>query len=52
MLKRALSNLLDNAIEFSVEYARMVMTLGSRGSDWRIQVRVAGQWTHMGVNLK
>jgi two-component system, sensor histidine kinase len=42
MLKRVLSNLLDNAIKFSPEDARIAVALRSRGSDWCVQVRDAG----------
>ena len=52
MLKRALSNLLDNAIKFSNEDARIVVALRSRGSDWCIQVRDAGQGMHKDLHDK
>lgn len=52
MLKRALSNLLDNAIKFSNEDARIVVALRSRGSDWCIQVRDAGQGMHKDMHAK
>ena len=52
MLKRALSNLLDNAIKFSGEDARIVVALRSRGSDWCIQVRDAGQGMHKDLHDK
>ena len=52
MLKRALSNLLDNAIKFSGEDARIVVALRSRGSDWCIQVRDAGQGIHKDLHAK
>ena len=52
MLRRALSNLLDNAIKFSAEDARIVIALRSRGSDWCIQVRDAGQGIHKDMHTK
>ena len=52
MLKRTLSNLLDNAIKFSAEDARIVVALRSRGSDWCIQVRDAGQGIHKDLHAK
>ena len=52
MLKRALSNLIDNAIKFSGEDARIVVALRSRGSDWCIQVRDAGQGIHKDLHAK
>jgi two-component system, sensor histidine kinase len=52
MLRRALSNLLDNAIKFSAEDARIVIALRSRGSDWCIQVRDAGQGIHKDLHAK
>ena len=52
MLKRALSNLLDNAIKFSGEDARVVVALRSRGSDWCVQVRDAGQGIHKDLHAK
>ena len=52
MLKRALSNLLDNAIKFSGEDARIVVAMRSRGSDWCIQVRDAGQGIHKDLHAK
>ena len=52
MLKRALSNLLDNAIKFSGEDARIVVALRSRGSDWCVQVRDAGQGIHKDLHAK
>lgn len=52
MLKRALSNLLDNAIKFSAEDARIVIALRSRGRDWCIQVRDAGQGIHKDMHAK
>ncbi len=52
MLKRALSNLLDNAIKFSAEDARIVIALRSRGGDWCIQVRDAGQGIHKDMQNK
>lgn len=42
MLKRVLSNLLDNAIKFSPDEARIVIALRSKGADWCIQVRDHG----------
>jgi two-component system, sensor histidine kinase len=42
MLKRVLSNLLDNAIKFSFEDARIVLLVRSIGSQWCIQVRDCG----------
>ncbi len=42
MLKRVLSNLLDNAIKFSPEDSRIVLALRPAGAFWRIQVRDAG----------
>lgn len=52
MLKRALSNLIDNAIKFSGEDARIVVALRSRGSDWCVQVRDAGQGIHKDLHAK
>lgn len=42
MLKRVLSNLIDNAIKFSPAGASVVVALRSGGSAWRLQVRDAG----------
>jgi two-component system, sensor histidine kinase len=42
MLKRVLSNLLDNAIKFSPEDSRIVLALRPAGKLWSIQVRDAG----------
>lgn len=42
MLKRVLSNLLDNAIKFSPEDARIVIALRSVGAHWCVQVRDHG----------
>ncbi len=42
MLKRVLSNLLDNAIKFSLEDGRVVLVLRSVQDCWCIQVRDAG----------
>jgi two-component system, sensor histidine kinase len=42
MLKRVLSNLLDNAIKFSPEDSRIVLALRPAGPCWSIQVRDAG----------
>jgi two-component system, sensor histidine kinase len=42
MLNRVLSNLLDNAIKFSPEDARVVIALRSAGMDWSVQVRDSG----------
>jgi two-component system, sensor histidine kinase len=42
MLKRVLSNLLDNAIKFSPEDARVVLALRPAGPQWCLQVRDAG----------
>jgi two-component system, sensor histidine kinase len=42
MLKRVLSNLLDNAIKFSPEDARVVLALRPAGQQWCLQVRDAG----------
>jgi two-component system, sensor histidine kinase len=42
MLKRVLSNLLDNAIKFSPEDSRIVLALRPAGKQWCIQVRDAG----------
>jgi two-component system, sensor histidine kinase len=42
MLKRVLSNLLDNAIKFSPEDARIVIALRSAGTHWCVQVRDHG----------
>ena len=52
MLRRVLSNLLDNAIKFSAEDARIVIALRSRGSDWCIQVRDAGQGIPKNMHTK
>jgi two-component system, sensor histidine kinase len=42
MLKRALSNLIDNAIKFSPEDARIVVAARPVGVHWCVQVRDAG----------
>jgi two-component system, sensor histidine kinase len=42
MLKRVLSNLMDNAIKFSPEDARIVVAARPAGAYWCIQVRDAG----------
>ena len=42
MLKRVLSNLLDNAIKFSPEDSRIVLALRPAGKLWSMQVRDAG----------
>jgi two-component system, sensor histidine kinase len=42
MLKRVLSNLLDNAIKFSAPGSMVVVTLRQAGQSWRLQVRDAG----------
>ncbi len=42
MLKRVLSNLLDNAIKFSPAGSSLVVALRSRGDQWALQVRDAG----------
>jgi two-component system, sensor histidine kinase len=42
MLKRVLSNLLDNAIKFSPNGRPVVVTLRSTSKRWRLQVRDAG----------
>ncbi|HQS30891.1 MAG: hypothetical protein B7X59_03620 [Polaromonas sp. 39-63-203] len=42
MLKRVLSNLLDNAIKFSPPGRPVVVSLRSWRDDWRLQVRDAG----------
>lgn len=42
MLKRVLSNLLDNAIKFSPPGATVVVALRSRQDQWNLQVRDAG----------
>lgn len=42
MLRRALSNLLDNAIKFSPSGASVVMALRGAQAAWRLQVRDAG----------
>jgi two-component system, sensor histidine kinase len=42
MLKRVLSNLLDNAVKFSPEDSRIVLSLRPAGNLWSIQVRDAG----------
>jgi two-component system, sensor histidine kinase len=42
MLKRVLSNLLDNAIKFAPEDSRIVLALRPAGPLWSIQVRDAG----------
>ncbi len=42
MLKRVLSNLLDNAIKFSPGDSRIVLALRPAGAAWSIQVRDAG----------
>jgi signal transduction histidine kinase/CheY-like chemotaxis protein len=52
MLKRSLSNLLDNAIKFSAEDGRIVMALRSRGNDWCVQVRDAGEGIHKDLHAK
>jgi two-component system, sensor histidine kinase len=42
MLKRVLSNLIDNAIKFSPTGRPIVVALRSAGADWHIQVRDGG----------
>ncbi len=42
MLKRVLSNLMDNAIKFSPEDARIVVAARPVGAHWCVQVRDAG----------
>jgi two-component system, sensor histidine kinase len=42
MLKRVLSNLIDNAIKFSPEDARIVVAARPVGAHWCVQVRDAG----------
>jgi two-component system, sensor histidine kinase len=42
MLKRVLSNLMDNAIKFSPEDARIVVAARPVGANWCVQVRDAG----------
>ncbi len=42
MLRRVLSNLLDNAIKFSPPGASVVIAVRAAGEAWRIQVRDAG----------
>ncbi len=42
MLKRVLSNLMDNAVKFSPEDARIVVAARPAGAHWCIQVRDAG----------
>ncbi len=42
MLKRVLSNLMDNAIKFSPEDARIVVAARPVGAHWGVQVRDAG----------
>lgn len=42
MLKRVVSNLLDNAIKFTPPGASVVVALRPAGADWQLQVRDAG----------
>jgi two-component system, sensor histidine kinase len=52
MLKRVLSNLLDNAIKFSPEDARIAIAVRSVGADWCIQVRDSGPGIALALQAK
>ncbi len=52
MLKRVLSNLLDNAVKFSPEDARIVIAVRSVGADWCIQVRDSGPGIALAMQAK
>ncbi len=52
MLKRVLSNLLDNAIKFSPEDARIAVAVRSAGADWCIQVRDSGPGIALAMQTK
>lgn len=52
MLKRVLSNLLDNAIKFSHEDGRIVIAVRSVGTAWSIQVRDSGHGIALDMQAK